>query len=183
MANISEIQNEESGLSVRTKLNAAIAEANKVDDKADAAALAGVATSGSYNDLSGAPSLGTMSGESAGDYTPTSSLGSAAFTAASDYATATQGTAADSAVQPGDLAAVATSGDYSDLSGLPTLGSAASTDASAYATAGQGSLAETALQPGDALTSSDFSAIALVDDGAIPDPADPTVLYIEFPPA
>ena len=47
-------------------------------------------------------------------------LGSAATTAASDYATAAQGTTADSAVQPGDLATVATSGAYSDLSGKPT---------------------------------------------------------------
>lgn len=47
-------------------------------------------------------------------------LGSAATTAASDYATAAQGTTADSAVQPGDLATVATTGAYSDLTGKPT---------------------------------------------------------------
>ena len=47
-------------------------------------------------------------------------LGSAATTAASAYATAAQGTTADSAVQPGDLATVATSGAYGDLSGKPT---------------------------------------------------------------
>lgn len=47
-------------------------------------------------------------------------LGSAATTDASDYATAAQGTTADSAVQPGDLATVATTGAYSDLSGKPT---------------------------------------------------------------
>jgi hypothetical protein len=52
-------------------------------------------------------------------------LGTAATTAAAAYATAAQGTAADSAVQPGDLATVATTGAYSDLSGLPTLGTAA----------------------------------------------------------
>lgn len=38
-----------------------------------------------------------------------------------DYATAAQGATADTAVQPGDLAAVATSGDYGDLSNTPDL--------------------------------------------------------------
>ena len=47
-------------------------------------------------------------------------LGSAATTAASAYATSTQGSTADSAVQPGDLSTVATSGAYGDLSGKPT---------------------------------------------------------------
>ena len=46
-------------------------------------------------------------------------------------ATAAQGALADSAVQPGDLATVATSGAYSDLSGTPTLGTLSSQDASA----------------------------------------------------
>ena len=48
-------------------------------------------------------------------------LGTAATTASTDYATATQGSTADTAVQPGDLAAVATSGAYADLSGAPTI--------------------------------------------------------------
>lgn len=47
------------------------------------------------------------------------------------------------------LAAVATSGAYSDLSGTPTLGTAAATDSTAYATAAQGALADSATQPGD----------------------------------
>ena len=38
-----------------------------------------------------------------------------------DYATAAQGALADTATQPGDLATVATSGAYSDLSGTPDL--------------------------------------------------------------
>lgn len=46
-------------------------------------------------------------------------LGSAAAAATTDFATAAQGSLADSAVQPGDLATVATSGAYSDLSGTP----------------------------------------------------------------
>ncbi len=52
-------------------------------------------------------------------------LGSAAIADATDFATAAQGTLADSAVQPGDLAAVAYSGDYDDLIGSPTLGTLA----------------------------------------------------------
>lgn len=51
-------------------------------------------------------------------------------------ATAAQGALADSAVQPGDLAAVATSGAYADLSGTPTLGTAASADIGDFDPAG-----------------------------------------------
>ena len=40
---------------------------------------------------------------------------------ASDFATAAQGSLADTAVQPGDLATVATSGDYDDLVDKPTI--------------------------------------------------------------
>jgi hypothetical protein len=97
-------------------------------------------------------------------------LGSAATTASSAYATAAQGTLADSATQPGDLATVATSGayndltgkptlfsgayndltgkptlfsgDYDDLSNKPTLGTAAATASTAYATAAQGTKAD-----------------------------------------
>lgn len=76
-------------------------------------------------------------------------LGDAAFTSSTNYATSTQGGLADTAVQPSDLATVATTGDYSDLSGLPVLGTAAATDSTAYATATQGALADTALQPDD----------------------------------
>src|SRR5690625_1355910 len=47
--------------------------------------------------------------------------GSAASAATGDFATAAQGAKADSAVQPGDLATVAASGDYGDLSNTPAL--------------------------------------------------------------
>ncbi len=50
------------------------------------------------------------------------------------------------AVHPADLAAVATTGAYGDLTGTPNLGTAAATDSSAYATAAQGTLATTAAQ-------------------------------------
>ena len=46
----------------------------------------------------------------------------------SDYATAAQGAAADTAVQPGDLATVATTGSYNDLSDQPTIPPAAPVD-------------------------------------------------------
>lgn len=48
-------------------------------------------------------------------------LGSAAYTASTAYATAAQGAKADTAVQPGDLATVATTGNYSDLLNKPTI--------------------------------------------------------------
>lgn len=48
-------------------------------------------------------------------------LGSAAYTSSTDYATSAQGALADTAVQPGDLATVATSGDYDDLLNKPTI--------------------------------------------------------------
>jgi len=48
-----------------------------------------------------------------------------------DYATAAQGALADSAIQASDLATVATTGAYSDLSGTPTI-PVVGTDALAY---------------------------------------------------
>jgi len=46
--------------------------------------------------------------------------GTAAASDTTDFATAAQGTLAASAVQPGDLATVATTGAYSDLTGIPS---------------------------------------------------------------
>jgi hypothetical protein len=54
---------------------------------------------------------------------------------------------AATAVQDADLATVATTGAYSDLTGKPTLGTAAATAAADYATAAQGAKADTAVQP------------------------------------
>lgn len=51
----------------------------------------------------------------------TADLGTAAAAATTDFATAAQGIKADSAVQPSDLATVATTGLYSDLSGAPAI--------------------------------------------------------------
>lgn len=79
-------------------------------------------------------------------------LGTAATTASTDYATAAQGTLADSATQPADLATVATSGVYSDLTSKPTLGTAAATASTDYATSAQGTTADSAVQPNDSPT-------------------------------
>jgi len=54
---------------------------------------------------------------------------------------------ADTATQPGDLATVATTGAYANLSGKPALGTAAATASTDYATAAQGAKADTAVQP------------------------------------
>lgn len=59
-------------------------------------------------------------------------LGSAAAANTEDFATAAQGSKADTAVQPEDLAAVATSGEYGDLTGRPALGEVLTADAVYY---------------------------------------------------
>lgn len=64
-----------------------------------------------------------------------------------DLATvATTGAYGDLTGKP-TLATVATSGAYNDLTGKPTLGTAAATNSTAYATAAQGAKADTAVQP------------------------------------
>ena len=119
----------------------------ELSSKANTTDLATVATTGDYDDLLNKPSipsaqvnsdwnansgvaeilnkptLGTMAAESANDYTPTASL-----------------------------AAVATSGSYTDLSNTPTLGTAAAAATTDFATATQGAKADTAVQPGDLAT-------------------------------
>lgn len=65
-------------------------------------------------------------------------LGTAAFEAATSFATAAQGTKADTAVQSGSLATVATSGAYADLSGKPTLGTASALNVPATGNAATG---------------------------------------------
>ena len=76
-------------------------------------------------------------------------LGSAAYTDSKAYATAEQGTKADSALQASDIATGATNGHISvkgtDVA-VKGLGSAAYTEASAYATSAQGAKADSAVQ-------------------------------------
>ncbi|MGQ7957692.1 hypothetical protein ACUTAF_08245 [Pseudomonas sp. SP16.1] len=92
--------------------------------------LAAVATSGNYSDLIGTPTIPALSdalpqapGAAAAGTSPAASRADHVHPlptpAAIGAATAAQGVTADSAVQPADLAAVATSGNYSDLTGTP----------------------------------------------------------------
>lgn len=62
-------------------------------------------------------------------YTTITGLGTAAIQNTTAFATAAQGAKADTAVQPGSLATVATTGAYADLSGKPTLGTLAAKSA------------------------------------------------------
>lgn len=71
------------------------------------------------------------------------------------------------------LAAVATSGAYSDLSGTPTLGTAAAEDVGAFATAAQGALADSAVQ-GDGIT--DVVAVTQAEYDLLT--PDATTLYV-----
>ena len=97
---INNIENLESGASVRGKLNNVISEVN--------------------------------------------SLGTAANADIGDFATSAQGTLADTAVQPSDLSAVATTNNYNDLDNLPSLGSI-STQNSDNVTITGGSITGTAI--------------------------------------
>lgn len=89
---------------------ATAAQGAKADSALQASDASTVATSGDFDDLSNKP-----------DPFDPDSLGSAAQTDSTDYATAAQGNTADSAVQPSDLATVASSGSYDDLTDKPTV--------------------------------------------------------------
>lgn len=71
------------------------------------------------------------------------------------------------AVQPEDLATVATTGSYDDLSNKPTLGTAAAANVTDFATASQGAKADSSVQSGAAATFSSVSApkVVLTYDG------------------
>jgi hypothetical protein len=77
-----------------------------------------------------------------------------------------------------ELAAVAASGAYGDLSGRPILGTAAATDATAYATAAQGGKADTAVQPA-ALTSGLAGKADLIG-GLVPTSQIPAIALVEY---
>lgn len=90
--------------------------------KADSSALATVATSGAYSDLTGTPSLATVATTGAyTDLTGLPTLGTAAATASTDYATAAQGAKADTALQSETIdlttlkSVVAASTDFADF--------------------------------------------------------------------
>ena len=149
----------------------------------DSADLATVATTGSYNDLSDKPYIpvGVIVDQVYDQNSQNAQAGIAVAQAIStkqdtipDLSTIRSGAAlGTTAVQPGSLATVATSGDYEDLINKPALGTAAYTNSTDYdsagsataaemaaksyadslganyATAAQGAKADTALQPGD----------------------------------
>lgn len=107
---------------------ATTAQGAKADTAVQPGDLATVATSGSYDDLTDKPTIpaaqvnsdwNAVSGVAQILNKPT--LGTAASANTTDFATAAQGALAATAVQPGDLATVATTGNYSDLSGTPTI--------------------------------------------------------------
>jgi len=178
---INNIQNGESGASVRAKLNATIdksngiaagATANSTDaqlrDRATHTGTQAIATvSGLQSELDSKLSTANLATvATTGAYSDLSgrpTLGTAAAANTSDFATSAQGGLADTAVQPGDLATVATTGAYDDLSNRPTLGTAAATNATDYATAAQGDLADSAVQPGDlgTMASQDADSVAI----------------------
>lgn len=90
--------------------------------------LATVATTGAYSDLSGTPTIPTV--DQTYDASSTNAQAGVAVAGAiatkqdtiSDLATIRSGAAAGAtAVQPGDLATVATTGSYNDLSNKPTI--------------------------------------------------------------
>ena len=86
--------------------------------------------SGNYNDLTNKPNIPDVSGKADkvsgatnGHLAGLNASGNLTESGkkASDFATAAQGGKADTAVQPGDLATVATSGNYNDLTNLPLI--------------------------------------------------------------
>lgn len=118
---------------------ATAAQGTKADSAIQSATLGGVAFTKTGDALSmGASEARTALG-----------LGTVATTDASAYATAEQGTKADSALQQADIAEGATNGTIkvkgTDVT-VHGLGSAAYTDATAYATKAQGDKADTAVQ-------------------------------------
>lgn len=99
---------------------------NVLADKADTSDLAAVATSGNYSDLSGKPTIptatsdltndsGFIAEDSNGDISVTRNV-----TAGGDITDGTGNVLADKA-DTSDLASVATSGDYDDLTNKPTI--------------------------------------------------------------
>lgn len=93
-------------------------------------------------------------------------LGTAAFSATGAFATAAQGATADSAVQPGDLATIATTGDVGDLTGLPGGTSTfLRADGTFAAPAGGGDVVGPASAVDDRIATFDTTTGKLIQDG------------------
>ncbi len=134
--------------------------------------LATVATTGAFSDLTGTPTVDqTYNASSANAQSGVAVAGaiSGKQDTISDLATIRSGAAAGAtAVQPGDLATVASTGAYSDLSGTPTVDqtySASSTNAQS-GTAVASAIAGVNAVP--ASTSSDADKVLTVDAQGVP---------------
>lgn len=137
--------------------------------------LATVASTGAYSDLSGTPTIPVVdqtydaSSANAQSGVAVASAISGKQDTISDLATIRSGAAAGAtAVQPGDLSAVATTGAYSDLSGTPTVDqtySAASTNAQSGVAVASAIAGVNAVP---ASTSSDADKVLTVDAQGVP---------------
>lgn len=137
--------------------------------------LATVATTGAYSDLSGTPTIPTVdqtynaASANAQSGVAVASAISGKQDTISDLSTIRSGAAAGAtAVQPGDLSAVATTGAYSDLSGTPTVDqtySAASTNAQSGVAVASAIAGVNAVP---ASTSSDADKVLTVDAQGVP---------------
>lgn len=137
--------------------------------------LATVATTGAYSDLSGTPTIPVVdqtysaSSANAQSGVAVASAISGKQDTISDLSTIRSGAAAGAtAVQPGDLATVATTGAYSDLSGTPTVDqtySAASTNAQSGVSVASAIAGVNAVP---ASTSSDADKVLTVDAQGVP---------------
>ena len=137
--------------------------------------LATVASTGAYSDLSGTPTIPVV--DQTYDASSSNAQSGVAVAGAisgkqdtiSDLATIRSGAAAGAtAVQPGDLATVATTGAYSDLSGTPTVDqtySAASTNAQSGVAVASAIAGVNAVP---ASTSSDADKVLTVDAQGVP---------------
>ena len=80
-----------------------------------------------------------------------------------------------------DLATVATTGAYADLTGKPTLGTAAATASTDYATAAQGALADTATQPAAVVAKTSATGSAVIPTGTeVQRDGSPSAGYLRF---
>jgi hypothetical protein len=124
--------------------------------KVDSSSLAAIATSGDIGDLTGFPGGTTTYLRADGTFAtpPGGGGGSVAWgEVTGDLSDQTDLQAAlDAKADSAELAAVAISGAYNDLTGRPSLGTAAAHAATDFATAAQGATADSAVQPGSLAT-------------------------------
>jgi hypothetical protein len=124
--------------------------------KVDSSSLAAIATSGDIGDLTGFPGGTTTYLRADGTFAtpPGGGGGSVAWgEVTGDLSDQTDLQAAlDAKADSAELAAVAISGAYNDLTGRPSLGTAAAHAATDFATAAQGAAADSAVQPGSLAT-------------------------------